>query len=254
MVLGEALGRGDHVEDPDADRLLFGRGHQHRADLLHALERPAERAARRYVPARQGDRRVRPVHLHHVHLRGVHAEVVEHPEQLVVGHIADGGRDLLAFQLGRVGLGDAGVAVDHAVVGLGIAHRHPDELERKPVGDGDHPGHQPLGVGDVDVARGHRLAHLVAVAEGAPFHLDAQGLVVGLLELRDLVRGRPLEEVGHRDLVEGGCGGHEQGRRPRGHDGHEARAMHVDCSCVDWMGMPGSSFPHRRRRVHPSGA
>ena len=103
--------------------------------------RAAEGAARSDVSAGQGDCRIGTVHLHHVDLGGVDTEVVEHAEQLVVGH---------------------------------VAHRHSDELERQAAGHRDHPGNQSLGVGDVHVAGGHRLAHLVAVAEGPPFHLDAK--------------------------------------------------------------------------------
>ena len=121
MIVGETLGRRDDVKDPDADGLLLGRRHQHRAELLHPLERPSEGAAGRHVPPSEGNRRIGPVHLDHLDLRGVDPEVVEHAEQLVVSHVADRRGDLLAFQIGSVGLCDAGVAVDGAVVRLGIS-------------------------------------------------------------------------------------------------------------------------------------
>ena len=230
MVVGEALGHRDDVEDANADRLLLRRCHQLVAVLLHPLERAAEGAGRGDVSARKRDGGIGAVHLHHVDLGGVDAQMIERAQELVVGHVADRGRDLLALQFARIRLRDAGVGVDDAVVGLRVAHRHADELERETVGDRDNPRHQPLGIGDLHVARDHRLAHLVAVAEGAPLHLDAHCLVIGLLELRYLVRGRPLEEVSHRDLVEGGCRRCEQHRHTRRDDCHEAGAFHVEHS------------------------
>ena len=177
MIVGEILVHRDDVEDANADRLLLCRGHQLRAVLLHPLERASEGAGCGDIPARERDRRIGAVHLNHADLGGIDAEVIEHAQQLVVGDVADGRRDLLAFQLGRICLCDAGIGMDDAVVCLCVAHRHTDEFERQAVGDRDHPGDQPLGIGDLHVARDHRLAHLVAVTEGAPFDFDAHRLV-----------------------------------------------------------------------------
>ena len=208
------------------DRLLLGAGHQRLADGLHPVERPAEGAGHRHVAAHQRHRRVGAVHLHDLDLGGVDAEMLERPEQLVVGDVAGRRRHLLALELLGVRLGDAAVVADDAEVVLGIGDGDADELQRGAVGDADHEGHEAVAVGDVDVARDHRLVHLGAGAEGAPLDLDAELLVVGLVHLGDLVRRRPFEEVGHRHLVLRRRRAGGQQRRPCQRAARHRRLLH----------------------------
>ena len=151
-------------------------------------------------------------------------------------------------------LGDAGVVAHDAGVVVGVGHGHAHHLDRRVVGDAHHEGHEALRVGDVHVARDHGLGHLVAVAEGAELHRDAQALLVGALDLRHLVGGGPLQEVGHRHLV-----GHLVGRvlRPRGlrgGEGHrrgEERSRRSPCHLPS--ARPCGFWPCIRHRNRPRG-
>ena len=219
MLPGEIVRHRHDVEHADADGLLLLGGHQRFAEVHHPLQRAAEPARHRHVAARQGRRAFRRVHLQEVDLARVHAQMLQRAQHLVMRHVAHGARHLPALQVLRVGLGDARVLVDDAVVVLRVGHRRADQLQRGALGHPHHEGRQPLGVGDLHVARHHRGGHLVAVAERTPVDLGAHLLVEGAVGLERQVRRRPLQEVRHRDLVAmpGRCSGggchHAQGRQ-----------------------------------------
>ena len=190
----------------------------------HAPESPAPAAGHGHLASRQRRRAVDRHHVDHLHLAGVDAQMFQRAQQLVVGDRAEGNGDLLALQGLGIGLVDGRLVVDHAVVVLGVGDGHAHRLQRGALGDRDGEGNGTHGIGDLHLARHHRLRHGRAGFEGAPVQLDAHLLVVPLFGLRDLVRRRPLREVGDGDLRGRLRGGTAQGRnhgRRRRHDGCE---------------------------------
>ena len=115
-----------------------------------------------------------------------------------MGDVADGSGNPLPLEFMGIGLGDARVGVDHAVVGFSIAGGHAHHLEGMAAGDGDYPGHEAVGVGDLHFAGGHGFAHLIPIVEFPPPDLDAYGVVVRLLDAGHVVGGRPLGQTADR--------------------------------------------------------
>jgi hypothetical protein len=91
--------------------------------------------------------------------------------------------------------------MDDAVVILGIADRHIDDLDILTGGGRDNEGRHALADRDVHIARGHCCRHRGAGVEGAPVDGDAQFLLVDAHLLGILERHRPFEEIGNGQFV-----------------------------------------------------
>ena len=100
-----------------------------------------------------------------------------------------------------IGLVDGGLAVNHAVVVLGVRHRDAHGRQRGAVGDRSDERNDAHRVGDLDLARDHGTGHVDAGLELEPPELDAHLLVVPPFGLGHLVGGRPFREVGDGDRL-----------------------------------------------------
>ena len=139
----------------------------------------------------------------------IDAQMLHHRQHLEVGDVAGRRHDGGAGQRLRcVFLGDTKSGLSHAVVGLGVGDGDADQLQIGAVVDKVGERGQALRVGDVDAAALHRLGHLAAALERNPVDRHTDGVTKRTVLLSDLVRGRPLGEVGDIQLFQVGidCG------------------------------------------------
>ena len=208
MVGTELVGGRDDVEHADANGLLFRTGHHQVAAIGdHLVDRTAERTGQCHVTAvERSDSGSTTLRRNVLNASEVDTKVLQHLQQLEVGHVADRGVDLLTGQrCSRIGCSHPVVGMRNTVVGIGVGHSHADDLQRGTARHKVRKRRETLRVRDVDITGLHGQGHVATTAKRKPVHLDTEGGVVGLFDLGDLVGRRPLQEIRHVQLVNGRC-------------------------------------------------
>ena len=204
MLVSEAARSRDDVEHADAKGLLLRTGHnQVAARSQHHVDRTTKRTRHSDVTVfERGNRSRTTLRRDQRHVAEIHAQVLEHLEQLEMRHVADRRVDVLTRQRRRsIVLRHVVIRMRNTVVGIGIRHRNTHDHMISTAGHIVRERRQTLRIRNVDIARLHRQRHVVTRRERQPVHRQPQNRVIGLLNLRNLVGRRPLQEIRHVELI-----------------------------------------------------
>ena len=199
VLVGKGLGHRHNVERTDAGIALLLCGHDRRSDFAGCLGGRATKDAG-HVDRTVGKRNsaVRRSLVDDGHGADIDIESRHLLAEREVGHGVQRNSRRSCPQLGSVGGVDTERVRDEAVIRL-VDDGNADHLERRTLLDRCHKRCKALRVSDVDIACEHGFGHLHTGREIRPVDVDTHGVVIGLVDLRNLVRRCPLEEEGDID-------------------------------------------------------